>query len=867
MRWKPAILDRSRPAVRASEWGALTALVVMLFTFLVVFGGWRNRPSSWQEILECNRQIDWGGLWGFDPLRTAIFVGLAAGLLVRFLILLRSARCWALDPNAMPSDLEDGSKGFAVHPLNIPDVASAGYEHKSGILNAFVRCSDLTMSHAAFLPPGTILRDVDQAPGPGNRLALADLPEELGKYVAQYAGPHNGSFRVDRLSDRRMAWFKDRRIYDLLAGNSNKEAISVDSTLKDLFIGLSGSFPYESMVRAGLLAEPAPGHFEPPPALVQDAAIFPHYDQHGRTVALSHSISPILGGDCDDMMWDRREIHKAGQDGGVLFITSGIHFGLHLRSSGHHAIAIHPHVWAHPELAGSWPLPRFFSAKLRYGDYSDSLRRVERFAHWLTRQICEAGVRKVYYDLSSKYTVLTDDDTLTHQAMVRFLFRHFVSRFLAPGLKAAGIEVDTPPLLWWSIIRSGFTGKRPNGSPTYVLDHDSFCDLDGESVLFELSPPILNTDEVHLEPDVDSPPGPENYDTPARQVVVEEPAPAPEDDDEILHQTVPAPTAPESTETLEAPAEADAMPALVSDAQAIPAEPPAPAPAPMPSGDIGAKINATAGSRPAPEHYPCKMIQRQNGKWLVVFGSECKTFRNSHGLRYMAALLSHPNMYISAKDLYDIYGDKFPSANAWAPAPREELEGKGLPIRWQRTPGLILWHKKRHLGLIKQEQSLFDDQYTPGEEYETADSGRGLSIRRHRDFDHIRAKLAERQKFTEKEIAVLTAINTANPFVWRVGRNLRTAQERFAAEDMVLLVCYIEDTLAPFEFIRLGFKPERGNPPGLEWTIKWANSTHIDSASLADIESDESDEADKSEEADESDESDEFEEADDRKNE
>ena len=309
------------------------------------------------------------------------------------------------------------------------------------------------------------------------------------------------------------------------------------------------------------------------------------------------------------------------------------------------------------------------------------------------------------------------------------------------------------------------------------------------------------------------------------------------------------------------------MPALVSDAQAIPAETPAPAPAPMPSGDIGAKINATAGSRPAPERYPCKMIQRQNGKWLVVFGSECKTFRNSHGLRYMAALLSHPNMYISAKDLYDIYGDKFPSANAWAPAPREELEGKGLPIRWQRTPGLILWHKKRHLGLIKQEQSLFDDQYTPGEEYETADSGRGLSIRRHRDFDHIRAKLAERQKFTEKEIAVLTAINTANPFVWRVGRNLRTAQERFAAEDMVLLVCYIEDTLAPFEFIRLGFKPERGNPPGLEWTIKWANSTHIDSASLADIESDESDEADKSEEADESDESDEFEEADDRKNE
>ena len=92
MSWNPAIFDRSRPAVRATEWGALAALVVMLISFFGVYGGWRDVSFSWAEILERNRNIDWSSVWGFDPLRASIVLGVVVGLLVRFLAQVRQLR-------------------------------------------------------------------------------------------------------------------------------------------------------------------------------------------------------------------------------------------------------------------------------------------------------------------------------------------------------------------------------------------------------------------------------------------------------------------------------------------------------------------------------------------------------------------------------------------------------------------------------------------------------------------------------------------------------------------------------------------------------------------------------------------------------
>ena len=144
MKWKPAILDRSRPAVRASEWGALTALVVMLFTFLVVFGGWRNRPSSWQEILECNRHIDRSAFWlGFNPFNLSVGAGIVAGSIVSFVLVLRSSKFRGRNATTGAGSDETGS-GLAGHsPLTPPTHETLRAE----VLDVFVRCSDLASAH------------------------------------------------------------------------------------------------------------------------------------------------------------------------------------------------------------------------------------------------------------------------------------------------------------------------------------------------------------------------------------------------------------------------------------------------------------------------------------------------------------------------------------------------------------------------------------------------------------------------------------------------------------------------------------------------------------------------------------------------
>ena len=813
MRWKPAIFDRSRPAVRATEWGALAALVVMLIMFLGVFGGWRDVSFSWAEICERNRHIDWRGFWGFDPLRTSIVLGVAAGALVRFLILLRTFHCWALDAREKGAhdDSETEERGYMAPRLSPSHAEAADNERKAEILDAFIRCSDLAIAHAVRLPVNINPPDTVQDNEPRRFQAFAELQEDLGKYLAYYMGDHGGKFLANQISARRTTWFNDRRIINLLNDGIRKDAISIDSTLRDLLNGLADRFSCETVAQAGLLAEKKPGHFEPPTALLQDAPIYPHYDQRGRTVALSHSLSPILGDDCDDMLWDRLEIHKAGLDDGVLYITSGIHFGSHLRASGFHAVAIHPHVWAHPELAGTWPMPRFIAAKLRYGDYPEYLRRTERFANWLTRQIRESNVRRVEFDLSDHFTALTDDQTLTYRLMTRFLFRHFVSHYLAPGLKAAGIEVVAPNPQFWLLLKSIHFGRDQIDSPAYVLNHDALFDLDGESALFELEPPILSPEEVHIEPRAAHPDATVAPESPVSPEPTDESTLGSVDEAAPIHLAANAQSSPEPAP----PQETIPVPAPV---QGIPVAPP-------PQVEVPDDMDPGQSREPieAGEDYPCKMIQRPDGKWRVVFGSECSTFRNLSGVRYMAALFSHPDKYILAKDLFDIYKNKFPPPEAWVSAPNDEIPGKGLPLEWRRKPRLIKWRTTRLISLIEREFEYIEDRYTPGEEFEVIGDGVNAKASRRQNFEAMRAELTERKVNAQKTLDVLTALCDSDPYVKRVGKNLRFIRDKFRRKNMLMLAAYIQDTVSPFEFIRLGYKPERGVPPELQWTVEWAN--------------------------------------------
>lgn len=821
--------------MRATEWGSLAALSVMLIMFFGVYGGWRDVSFSWAEIWERNRHVDWSGFWGFDPLRTSIVLGVAAGALVRFLVLLRTFHCWALDARAEDAHDDPGAeeRGYVAPRLNPSCADAAGNDKKTAVLDAFVRCSDLAMAHAIRLPVSINPRDKVQDNEPRRFQAFADLPEELAKYLAYYMGDHDGKFLANQVTARRTAWFNDRRIAVLLDDGTCKDAISIDSTLRDLLAGLADGYTCEAMVQAGLLAEKAPGHLAPPLALLQNAPIFPHYDQRGRTVALSHSLSPILGEDCDDMLWDRQEIHKAGLDDGVLYITSGIHFGSHLRLNGFHAIAIHPHVWAHPELARTWPLPRFVAAKLRYGDYPEYLRRTERFANWLTRQICELNVRRVEFDLSDNFTALTDDETLTHRMMVRFLFRHFVSRYLAPGLKAAGIEVVSPDFQPWLLMRR-LLGCRPRiDSPAYVLDRVALFDLEGESALFELEQPILAPEEVRVAPRAAPPDATAAPESPVSPGPTDESTPEPGGEAAPIHLAANVPPSPEPAPplgTIPSPVPAQECPEAVPQVE-------------VPDGidleDPIERIQAAEENRSCDDYYPCKMIQRPNGKWLIVFGSECSTFRNLSGVRYMAALFSHPNKYILAKDLFDIYKNKFPPPDAWVSAPNDEIPGKGLPLEWRRKPRLIKWRNTRLISLIEREFEYIEDRYTPGEEFEVIGDGVNVKASRRQNFTAMRAELTERKINAQRTLDVVTPLCDSDPYVKRVGKNLRFIRDKFRDKNLLMLAAYIQDTVSPFEFIRLGYKPERGAPPELQWTVEWANKDFTHSIPL-----DESDDSD-----------------------
>lgn len=700
MRWKPAIFDRSRPAVRATEWGALVALAMMLaISALILAVSGREFSFSWSEMLERNRHWDWGSLVEIDLVRTGIAASATVGVLVWFLVLMRSVRFHALGSSL--EGVGGGTRRAALQPghlpLSPPGVDSRIADLKSDVLDMLVRCSDLSARHlqggyakndeddiarrmqqyiaqlhgeflawmkaggpgptsvgngephrygkllvlledyygedggfSAFMqaaaagerpqetetepefrrrklreyictrqsefldwlntggPSSAIVENdkdeqchllfgalklhygkrgeflcwmhgqrtaeakaaIEQAlhggripqkpgrcvqpgrqPSPGPTQAMpadeidlndADMPtdaeiEEMSRlapddesyrqwlasdslsdehaennaggvseeirlwrllkdldgnqraYFDYYASARYPGLRLARIESRLM-WYVDRHLDALVETGRRVNAISIDETLQDLLQRLTDRFSLKAMVASGLLAETASGSYEPPHALLRDAPIYPHFDQAGRALALSHSLSPILGTEYDDMLWDRRGIYRAGETDGILFITSGIYYGSHLRARGFNAIAIHPHAWAHPEFAASWPLPRSLDKKMFYGSGSVRARQIEGFVQWIARMSKAADVRRVYYDLPRDYPDIMGKDSIAHRVMPRFLFRHFVRHYLAPALRSNGIEVVAPSRLPWSVIRETQGPCRQSGSPSRILE-------------------------------------------------------------------------------------------------------------------------------------------------------------------------------------------------------------------------------------------------------------------------------------------------------------------------------------------------------------------------------------------------------------
>lgn len=814
MRWKPAIFDRSRPAVRATEWGALAALVVMLIMFFGVFGGWRNLSFSWTEIWERNRHVDWSSFWGFDPLRVSVVAALAVWILVRFLLILRSIRCEALDPRAenAPDDLEAHRHDFFGLPQRLARAAGFPVAFKpepgdkrdggkrSEVLNAFIRSSDLVPRHSCSLP-----WDKESAEGNGSAplQSLGDLPDKLRAYLAQYVYEQGGTFQPSRVSARRMEWFNNRRMDDLLKDGTLKDAISIDETLKDLLQGLTDRFSAESMVQAGLLVQEDDHDLYPPTVLVRDAPIFSHYDQDDRPVALSHSLSPILGADCDDMVWDRREIRRAGEDNGVLFITSGIYFGAHLRSHLHHAVAIHPHVWAYPEFSGAWPLPGILTEKLRYGSYWPGGQKIDQFANWFTGQLRAAGVRKVYYDLSPLFPAIMGDETWTHRIAPRFLFRNFIGHYLAPSMKAVGIEVCNPPPLLWTVARQPWGRRQKVGSPDFILEH-ALHDTDGTSVILGISANIVEPEDLRIETayvphNADSTSATAGISTnitePGKSQISMEGAPLDGDGTAATQEKTPTAIAGTTIETMGASHDSDLE-----------------------------------------DHFRGEMLQRDDGKWEVVFGSERGTLKDYVGLRYMAALFSHPNDSIDAKQLHDSFRPKNAPPGQWVSIENVSLSPSELDQHTESDEsniGYSIAHtrisrpcemsysaipaKKRLNYLKKMIEDKESDIEEAREENKLDPYGDENELRR--TIAGLRAK----KKSMEEQYRILAAECEDNPIVKRVGKALRDARVQLEKSGLPLLAQYMYSTLAPLESFKIGFTPAYGDPSDLKWTIRWAN--------------------------------------------
>lgn len=502
---------KSELVFRASVLASGVSAAVVVISYLIIFGQWNQERLAWAEIIDANLTIDWRWILDpFEPLKVSLVLGLASGILTQWIVILRSIRSARLAPAESSEltyyDLLD--RGIAWidphHPRASPhstyiDSFRTISEKSRNIIGTLVRCSDLRRHHMfdAFARTGAgPVEDIDSIA----LQKLANGDEKLLEYVYDY--PSIGPTRIteDRMIAR-AAWFRSRDPESLLNTGVLGDVISFDDTLPDILSELAERHTPNAMAECGILVRASATHYEPTVTLIYDAPVYPHYDQNDVPVALSHSLSPILAYGNDDLTWDRREIFRAGKHDGALFVTAGIRNAAALRSKGHHAIAIHPHVWAHTVVASGWPLPGVLADKVRYSQMSGGFLDIQRYSHWLAMQLRDAGIHTLLYDLPPNFAPVFGEDTWIHRIMPQFLFRAFVRRQLAPTLRSHGVRVIAPPPLGLSYLRSGRAYSE--GSPGFVL-YTAGYDLYGESVLFGIADRLVNPNECWIGGAVDS---------------------------------------------------------------------------------------------------------------------------------------------------------------------------------------------------------------------------------------------------------------------------------------------------------------------------------------------------------------------------
>jgi hypothetical protein len=726
---------------RATRCGSLFAIFLILLFTLIKLGFPFDMPHSFSELLARRAQhVMDRGWWGMlvNPAILPVVLALVGGSILRFWIILLNVRCKAPSVTAMSNSSKVVAgrvigahlfrsrlmpHGFflKVDPAPVGSASASTGE----VLGALVRSMDLRSRHAALLPAH--LAGWSSADTP----ASAGEKTPVDEYLEQYRNTCDG----DRL-DARKKWFENKDFNALLGGKKSPVVVSADRTILDLLSTLCQRFGSNALKEAGLLVATKEGLLEPNPLLLLDAPVFPSYDEKGEVVGLTHSLSPICGSPGSQGFHDLREIESAGAEDGTIVVTSGVHYSLFLREYGYHAMALHPHVWAHNHVAAGWPLPHQISSHWLFETPEIAPGRVEaeRMCHLLAAAMAKYKIKRVIAGLSWGFPAIMGDETYAHRSMPNFLFRQFVRRYLAPALKEFGIAVQLQGFMASYLSSARF--QLQYGSVQYILRRAGL-DLDGEAALFNSAP--LLVDEEH------------KWVTPR------------------------------------------SVPTTVQN-----------------------------NSRPNPNEDEPEYSFRfgLDKHWTITYDSETCNIRDSYGIRYIVALLEHPNEETYAKDLIGSYGDKHAQWHGeWVVAgeninlsvgDESGIDARELRPDSQTSVGMSNKRKieglKKCLVEIEEEIKDSDDEEDTPPTNERSDRSRG--------------DLIARKKRIEELIRQWSVSVDSSPQVKQVAKNLRDALKTIKSAGMEKLSQHLSETLPPLQTDRLSYKQRKVNFEP-DWNLDW----------------------------------------------
>jgi len=207
--------------------------------------------------------------------------------------------------------------------------------------------------------------------------------------------------------------------------------------------------------------------------------------------------------------------------------------------------------------------------------------------------------------------------------------------------------------------------------------------------------------------------------------------------------------------------------------------------------------------------------------WSITFGSETCKIRNSFGIRYIVALLEHPNEETYAKDLIGSYGDKNAQWHGdWVVAEggidqrsgdKAGADSYSMRLDSQTSVGMS---NKRMIDfiqnqLIETEKEINDRQ----NEEDEAPTNERSSLEPLSRLMTRKSRLGERYR-------MMTAKVDHSPQVKKVAKNLSDTLKKIEEAGMTKLSEHLKETLPPLETDRLSYKQFNVdlNP---DWDVYW----------------------------------------------